>query len=268
MLETSSSGTSIYVSIMKFSLFDKISNTYKSYCRNFSNDIIHLINIHILCFLLLFIFKAITTIFGQNSWYSTLVNNLLIPSSFSEYLKKPWTIFTYFLVNEGISTTLFSMLLLYNASNTLGKLLDDRYAYTIYITGIFATGLFFVAMSFFTNFGYPLWGPYATIYCVLFACFVYAPNYPLGILFFGQVKLKYISIIFMLSSLSKLTEGRLSIGLTELFGAFWGFVFVKGLQQGIDIGKPVMNIYKFAKKIFVKNKYGDIHVSYKRNKKR
>ncbi len=251
---------------MNFLLLDKINNRYRSYCSNFSNNIIHLINIHILCFLLLLTFKAIATIFGQNLWYSTLINNLIIPSSFSEYLKRPWTIFTYFLVNEGISATLFNMILLYNASNILGKLLSDKYAYTVYITGVFATGLFFVALSFFANLRYPLWGPDAAIYCVLFVCFVYAPNYPINMFIVGHVKLKYISIFFMLLSLHKLTEGRLSMGLTEFFGAFWGFVFVRALQQGIDIGKPITGIYKFIKNIFMKNKYGNIHVSYRRNK--
>ncbi len=248
---------------------NKLKNLYKSYFKNFSSIIIHLVSIHIFFFILLIFVKVIFTLLGKNEWINYLYQYLTIPPNWSIYITRPWVIFTYFLINTNLTYLFFNMILLYKFGNMLSQFLSARHSFSIYISGILITGIFFIILSLSNNVGIALVGCLPGIYSIIFACIAFAPNYPINLFFFGTIKLRYLSIFFILLSISKLSDGRIVNGSIELFGALWGFIYIKLLSKGIDLGKPFVYIFNMINKIFnSKKKSGDIYVSYKRKRKR
>ena len=246
-----------------------IKNLYKSYLRNFSNPILHLINLHIFFFILLTFIKVSSFIFKYDL-YNLLMYKLIIPSYWTIFIKQPWSIFTYFLVNNNLSYLLINMLILYRFGKMLYQFMNMKQFFSVYLSSVIFSGIFYVFISFLDLRESALMGCLPAIYSVIFATISFAPNYPVNIFFLATIKLRYLSIIFILLSISKLSEGRILLGLVELFGALWGYFYIKLLSKGIDLGKPFNFIYNIISKIFSsrKKQSGDIYVSYKRKRKK
>jgi len=248
-----------------------LKNAYNRYLQNFSSSVLHLINFHIFFFILFILIKTILILIGRTEWYDFILQNLVIPPAWSIFINRPWVIFTYFLVNTNLSYLFYTMLLLYNFGNILCHFLGVRKLFSLYISSTIASAIFFITLTFLRGIGSSLAGCLAGVYSILFACITFAPNYPLRLFFLGTIKLKYISIFFILFSLSKLTNGRIGSGSVELFGAFWGYLYIKSLSNGVDLGKPFLYLFDLIKNIFKSKKKSsnDIYISYKRaNKKK
>lgn len=246
----------------------RLKDLYNIYFKNFSSVILHLINFHIFFFIFLMIIRITLILLGKIELYDWILQYLIIPPIWSIYITRPWTLFTYFLINTNLSYLIFSMLLLYKFGNMLSKFLSPRQSFSIYLSGILVSGIFFICLTFLKGIGSSLHGCLPGVYSVLFACVAFAPNYPLNLFFLGAIKLRYLCIFFILISLSKLSDGRIVNGSIELFGAFWGYIYINLLSKGIDLGKPFIYIYDLINKIFnSKKKSSDIYISYKRKKK-
>ncbi|MCP3659765.1 MAG: rhomboid family intramembrane serine protease [Bacteroidetes bacterium] len=247
-----------------------LKKLYKSYLKNFSNPIMHLINLHIIFFILLVFIKVLFIIINRFDLYNYLLNNLIISPFWSIFIKQPWVIFTYFLVNTSLSFLLINMLLLYRFGKMLAQFINLKHFFSIYFSSIIFIGIFYTSISFFKITDSALMGCLPVIYSIIFATITFAPNYPVNLFFLATIKLRYLSIFFILISISKLSEGRIGLGCIELFGALWGYIYIKLLSKGIDLGKPFSFIYNVFGKIFSshKNKSGDIYVSYKRKRKK
>jgi hypothetical protein len=68
------------------------------------------------------------------------------------------------------------------------------------------------------------------------------PDYTFMLFIIGPVKIKWIAAVVVLISLAGVNGGNAGGEITHLGGALLGFVFVKQLQAGRDLGRPVQAV--------------------------
>jgi hypothetical protein len=78
-------------------------------------------------------------------------------------------------------------------------------------------------------------GASASVLAVVIAVAYRKPDYSIRLLFFGNIRLKYIALVVVLSDLLFITSGNAGGHIAHLGGAFAGFGFIVGLNKGVDI---------------------------------
>ena len=81
------------------------------------------------------------------------------------------------------------------------------------------------------------------------------PNYTFYLLFLGPVRIKYIALFYILLSFLDVTGSNAGGEIAHLGGAMIGYLFIRQLQNGVNIGEGVINIVNFFNK--EKNKKSD-----------
>jgi membrane associated rhomboid family serine protease len=178
-----------------------------------------------------------------------LASYVAAPSSFSEFLFQPWSIFTYMFAHSltSIWHIVWNMVLLYFAGNIFKYYLGNKKMLSVYLAGGIVGYLFFAL-------GYNLIpaidgegfliGASAAVLAVFVAIGVAKPNMEIKIMFIPQpVKLVYIVGVFVVLDLIRLQSSMGVYGantggwLAHLGGTFLGAIYGHQIRQGKNILK-------------------------------
>lgn len=209
-----------------------------------NNTLVQLILVNVVIFLVLLITKVSLTM-AQNPGYGFIMSQLLIPGDLNAFLHKPWTLFTYFFTHEEIFHILYNMLFLYWFGRLIDEYLGNRRLMGLYIMGGVAGGLLYLAMytlvPYFQNQADTarMLGASAAAFSVAVGAATLLPNYTFHLLFFGPVRIKYIVFFFIILSIAQSAGSNAGGNLAHLGGALMGFAYVKLLQNGTDLGRPI-----------------------------
>lgn len=188
-----------------------------------------------------------------------------LPSSFSSFLGKPWSIITYAFLHYDFLHTLFNMLWLYFIGRMFLNLFSPKMALNIYFLGAISGGLFFVLCYtlmpgvFGTN-SYLVGASAAVRALLIFLC-AYMPNQELRFFTFN-LKLWYVGVFIVVLDvlgvfigINNPIGGNAGGNLAHLGGALLGYLYAKQLLKGQDIGKgferfvdAIVNMFKPSKK--------------------
>lgn len=208
-----------------------------------NNTLVQLILINTVVFLVLLLARVGLTMMQRDEVYSLILSQLTIPGNIEEFLRRPWTLFTYFFAHQDILHILSNMLFLYWFGGLIDEYLGSRRLIGLYITGGLAGGLLFLAMfnlvPFFHNNSAPMLGASAAAFSVAVGAATLLPNYTFHLLFLGPVRIKYIVFFFVILSLANSAGANAGGNLAHLGGAIMGFCYVKLLQNGTDLGRPI-----------------------------
>ena len=80
-------------------------------------------------------------------------------------------------------------------------------------------------------------GASASVYAIVIATSAYVPDYSIGLLFIGRVKLKYIAIVIIVIDILSISGGNAGGHIAHLGGAIFGYLFAIRLKKGKDITK-------------------------------
>lgn len=249
------------------SIFDDLRNTFSRP----NNGLFKIILINVIVFLALLFINIIFTLAKAPSVYETIVDQLMLPASLGQFIYKPWTLITYFFTHEGFWHILFNMLFLYWFGSLIMEFLGSEKLVNLFILGGLAGGLFYIllynALPFFANQleTSRMLGASAGVFAVVVGAATFMPNYTISLILLGPVRIKYIALFYVLLSFAQATGPNAGGELAHLAGAALGFVFIKQLQQGNDLGKPVSRFLTFVKSFFVRKP--KVRVSYKNNSK-
>ena len=175
---------------------------------------------------------------------------LLLSSSPSELLFKPWTLLTYAFFHGGVMHLIFNLIMLNFAARLFLTFFTAKQFLGLYILGAIFSGLIFVLTYFlFQNVGV-LIGASGAIMAVLIASATYAPLYQIRLMFIGNVKLWHIAAVFLILDLIQMPASNMGGHIAHLGGAFFGFLFIKLLQKGTDLSLFVTKIISFFVNIF------------------
>ena len=177
-----------------------------------------------------------------------LVKFLLASSDATKLLYKPWTMVTYAFLHYDLFHILFNMIFLYSGGRIFLEFLGERKFISTYILGGISGFLLFLVvynlLPSFNSFEGELVGASASVLAVFIAVATYLPNYEVGLILIGPVKLKYIAIFLVIIDFLQIESGSNAGGhIAHLGGVIFGFLSSRGLQNGFDISayffKPI-----------------------------
>jgi membrane associated rhomboid family serine protease len=236
-----------------------MSGIFDDFRREFTktdNTLVRIILINTVVFLSLLLVKVIFTLGQSSEAYVWLVDMLRLPASPREFIYKPWTIVTYFFTHEEIFHILFNMLFLYWFGRLVDEYLGSKRLIALYILGGLAGGLAYMGiynlLPYFQSqvAGSQMLGASAAAFSVAVGASTLLPNYTFNLIFLGPVRIKYIAFFYIVLSLAQSIGPNAGGNLAHLGGALTGYMFIKLLQGGTDLGKPLYAFMEFWTKLF------------------
>lgn len=204
------------------------------------NTITRLIIVNVVVFLVLMLFKLITTLsagFSDSGLFDEAVGYTYLSHDPLWTLKHPWTIITHMFTHTGLLHLVFNMLVLYWFGRIAGDLLGDHRMLPLYIySGLAGALIYMLSAPLIYKGASTLNGASGAIMGIVAAAGLTAPDYQMRLMFFGDVKLKYI--VLALIAISFIGIGSLeNTGghMAHLGGAAFGFFYVHMLRQGHDL---------------------------------
>lgn len=195
----------------------------------------------------------------------SLVYWLSLPSGVSELAQRPYTIITYMFLHEGFIHILFNLLGLYWFGKLFLYHFEGNKLLSVYLLGGIAGGvLYMVSYSVFpvfTSVNGLLLGASASVFAVLVAVAVYDPNREIGLMFIGNVQLKYVAGFYVLLSVISISTSNPGGNIAHLGGAAWGWFYIFQLRRGKDWGRGMVKILNNIPDLFTRK--SNMKVTYK-----
>ncbi|MFC5269379.1 rhomboid family intramembrane serine protease [Adhaeribacter terreus] len=229
------------------SIFDDIKRVF----TQGGNAVTKLIMINVIVFVTLILLRTISYLVGYGVIYELVTINLGLPAHIMRFLFKPWTIFTYFFTHEGFLHIIFNMLNLYWFGFLVREYLGNKKVVSLYILGGLAGGilylLFYNLVPFFEARAATavMIGASASVLAIILAAATLLPDYTFNLILLGPVRIKYIAAFLVILSISGAVGDNAGGNIAHLGGALIGFIFIKQLQKGNDLGKPVHAVGDF-----------------------
>ena len=168
-----------------------------------------------------------------------------LPSDLWLLLKRPWTLVTYMFVHYSLLHILFNMLWLYWLGRIFMEFFSAKQLSGLYLLGGWGGALLYLLsanlLPYFTSQPgvHYLMGASASVVAIVVAAAVYSPDYKIGLLFFGEVSIKWIAIITILISLMSMEGGNVGGNIAHIGGAAVGAWFALRIKHGRDITRPL-----------------------------
>lgn len=172
---------------------------------------------------------------------SFVTNLFAVPADISSLAEKPWSIFTYMFLQEEFWHLFFNMLMLYYGGKIFLQYFSQKQLILTYIIGgIFGALFFILAFNAFPVFENKIAvsfaiGSSASVLSILIAAATYQPEYKLNLFLLGEVKMKWIAIIFVIIDILSIPKGNSGGHIAHLGGALWGFLYAYMLRKDFDI---------------------------------
>lgn len=217
-----------------------------------------LMQINIVIWLICLFVSVFTWLFNISD-ISFVTKLFAVPSDISALAEKPWTVFTYMFLQEAFWHLFFNMLMLYYGGKIFLQYFSQKQLLLTYIFGGLVGALFFIlafnAFPVFENMkGQAVaLGSSASVLSILIAAATYRPDYTLNLFLLGQVKMKWVAIVFVVIDFLSISKGNSGGHIAHLGGALWGFLYAYMLKNDFDIYK----IFKKKAKIRIKTVNSD-----------
>lgn len=244
------------------------SDDIKAEFRKPNNVVVQLIIVNIAVWVLLNINWVLGAFNGLESITSLVRAQFIFPPTIQGLLYKPWTAITSFFSHEGFSHILFNMIGLWFFGRRLQDLVGSNRILGIYFLGGLVGGLSYFVFGVVLgvlNPGAGALGASAAVYAIMVALATLAPNYNVQLIFIGNVQIKWIVLIYVFMSFIGLRSTNAGGEIAHLGGTLMGFIFVKQLQAGRDLGRPIVNLIYAIPNLFKKK--SKLKVSHKSTRK-
>ncbi len=175
---------------------------------------------------------------------------LELNSNLSVFITRPWTLLTYQFLHVEILHLLFNMIMLNFAGRLFLTFFTQKQFLGVYILGGFFAGILYLVSYFVLNHEAQLIGASGAIMAVMIAVAVYAPLYEIRLLLIGRVKLWHVALVFVILDLIQIKSSNMGGHIAHLGGAFFGFSYIKLLQNGTDLSNILTNFLNFFTDLF------------------
>jgi membrane associated rhomboid family serine protease len=233
-----------------------LSDDFKRALQANGNVLHRLILYNVAVFVVLVVLNALLGLSGYGAAYATLKGWLLLPSWLPTLLTRPWTLLTYAFTHESFFHILFNMMNLYWFGQLIVEYLGARRLVSLYVLGAIGGALaFLLAINYIpvlaTQFGQTsLLGASGAVLAVIVAAATLLPDYTFMMVFLGPVRIKWIALVLVLLSVSGLTGGNAGGQFAHLGGALVGFLYIKQIQAGRDLGRPLQQFWAWLTSLF------------------
>ncbi|MBB6610859.1 rhomboid family intramembrane serine protease [Pontibacter sp. Tf4] len=234
------------------SILQDIKDTF----RQPNNTLKQLILINVIVFVVLIVLRLLLTFTVGQGAYFLLMSFIELHSSPSVLLTRPWTLITYFFTHQGFLHIIFNMLNLYWFGQLVREYLGDKKLLSLYILGGVAGGvLYILTYNFIPYFedraaNSVMIGASASVLAIVVGAATLLPNYTFNLLLIGPVRIKYIALFLVILSMSGAVGDNAGGNIAHLGGALIGWLFIKQLQRGSDMGRPLHAFFDFFTGLF------------------
>lgn len=221
-----------------------------------NNTLKKLILINVIVFVVLIVLRLLLYFTVGEAGYSYLMSFIELHSSPSVLLTRPWTLITYFFTHQGFLHIIFNMLNLYWFGQLVREYLGDKKLLSLYVLGGIAGGvLYLLTYNFIPYFedraaNSVMIGASASVLAIVVGAATLLPNYTFNLILIGPVRIKYIALFLVLLSMSGAVGDNAGGNIAHLGGALIGWLFIKQLQRGSDMGRPLHAIFDFFTGLF------------------
>jgi Uncharacterized membrane protein (homolog of Drosophila rhomboid) len=230
-------------------IFENLKQTFQQ-----GSALIKLIYINAGAFIVLSLLENILKLFNLQGDFLWLY--FKVPSDLTQLMYHAWTLITYMFVHEGFLHIFFNMLCLFWFGKIFLMSFSEKQLVGLYLVGGIVAALFYVAAYNIFPYYAPvvhqslMLGASGSIMAIIIATAIQTPNMEMRLLFLGNVKLKYIAIVAILSSFFGITSDNGGGQLAHLGGALAGYIFIVSLRQGKDLTKGVSRILDTIHNLF------------------
>ncbi|GGG58814.1 rhomboid family intramembrane serine protease [Hymenobacter glacieicola] len=224
-----------------------IANDIRTAFSKRDNALNQLLLLNVLVFIGFILLRTVLFILTKDrNGHLPVLEWLAVPSVPGTLLTRPWTLLTYSFIHFEFLHILFNLLNLYWFGSLVREYLGDRRLVSLYVLGAFAgAALYVLAFNLIPAFRDSpaiLYGASASVTAVILAAATLLPDYTFSIILIGPVRIKYIAGVVVLLSIAGINGGNPGGEIAHLGGALLGFLFIKQLQAGRDLGRPVQAV--------------------------
>lgn len=175
--------------------------------------------------------------------------NMALPLNLSDFIFKPWTLFTYMFSHKDLGHVFYNMLLLYFSAHTFLNFLSEKKLVYVYIMSGLMGGIILLLLSFIfpSTFEYSiLFGASAAVLGIVTSLALYIPNLPVSL--FGIIEMRYKYYALLIFAVSTIIDFNVNTGgkISHFGGALFGLFFGYMLKNGKDISE--LTFFKRTKK--------------------
>jgi len=167
-------------------------------------------------------------------------------------------------LHAGFLHLLFNMMVLHFAGRLFETYFTQKQLFGVYILGGLFSGLVFLFSFFLIGKEVRLVGASGAIMAVLIAVATYSPFMQIRLMLIGTVKLWHVAFVIVFLDLIQMPLDNSGGHLAHLAGALFGFVYIRLLQNGIDLTKGISKIQEFGENISkpkTKTPFKKVHVN-------
>ena len=176
-------------------------------------------------------------------------NWVAISSEPTIVLTRPWTLLTYAFFHYGFMHLFFNMMVLNFSSRFFLTFFTQKQYLGLYLLSAIFSGFSFVVSFYFLHETSNMVGASAAIMALLVATTTYQPLMEIRLLLIGNVKLWHITAVILLLDLLQIQMNNTGGHIAHLSGAFFGYIYIKLLQNGTDLSTIVGSVLNlFSKK--------------------
>jgi len=234
-----------------------------------NNALVKLILINVIVYLFDCLLYVISKLGGMDALFDAVYLQQTLPNNWHDLLYKPWTLVAYFFTHDIPSPlhVLFNMMGLYWFGMVVQDLIGSKRLTSLYLLGGLVAGLVFLVV---TNHIPPfsehlrpggIVGASGCVYAIVIAAAVLAPDYKFYMILLGPVKISYIAIFYLFISFIGTVGSNAGGNIAHLGGALMGYVFIRQLKKGNDLGRFFYAIQDQVKILF--RRKSPIKVTYK-----
>ena len=215
---------------------DEIKRSYTQ-----GSMLLKLIFINIAVFVLLHIVVLVAMLFNVDG--NALLSWVELPSNLSQLIRRPWTLLTYMFSHYGLLHILFNMLWFYWLGRIFMEFFSPKQLTGLYLLGGWGGAVLYLLaynlLPYFAGHNGLLLGASASVIAIVVATAVYAPDYKIGLLFIGEVSIKWIAIVTVAIDLLGMDAGNIGGSIAHIGGALVGLWFALRIKRGRDITRPL-----------------------------
>ena len=225
-----------------------IIEDFKNAWSKENNALVKIILINVIIFIGASFIEVFLTLSGGGNFFKLIINKLMLPASFTSFILQPWSLISYFFLHLNFTHILWNMLFLYWFGKIIQDNIGNNAVISLYVLGGIIGGLSYMAL--FNIIPYYenriseslMLGASAGVFSIVAGSATLLPNYTFYLLFLGPVRIKYIALFYILLSFLDVTGSNAGGEIAHLGGAFIGYLFIRQLQNGINMGEGIINI--------------------------
>ncbi|MEL0008313.1 MAG: rhomboid family intramembrane serine protease [Flammeovirgaceae bacterium] len=231
-----------------------IIEDFKSAWSKDDNGLVKIILINVIVFVSVSFLEVFITLSGGGAIINTLINKLMLPASFTTFILQPWSLISYFFLHLSFGHILWNMLFLYWFGKIINDNIGNNAVISLYVLGGIVGGLSYMALFNIIPFYQDrisdslMLGASAGVFSIVAGSATLLPNYTFYLLFLGPVRIKYIALFYILLSFLDVTGSNAGGEIAHLGGALIGYLFIRQLQNGINMGEGIINILNLFNK--------------------